>query len=119
MRSWLARLAAHLALAKIATWTAPRLRQGLMPFQAAHRLEPRERWLVIEVWGALGGIVGCAWLALLAALVSPLRQGSGWLVFGVLLAGAVCFFAGAGYLMTAIGNRLVGHTRNEHDHRNL
>lgn len=111
MRARLGRLAARPARSRLASWfaawAAPRLRLGLMPFRAARRLEPRERWLVVCVWAALGGLAGCAWLALLAALLPGLRLGSGWLLLVVLLLGAIAFFAAAAYLVTGIGNRLI------------
>jgi len=103
MKARLHALARHPATA----WTRAQLRLGLMPFRAARPLEPRERWVVVFVWGALGGVFACAWLALLAALLPGLRHGAGWLALAALLLGAIAFFGAGGYLMTRIGNRLV------------
>jgi hypothetical protein len=110
LRAWLAGLAARPGVARTVAAARGELRRGLMPFRAARLLEPRERWGVVRVWGALGGVFGCAWLALLAALVPSLARGVGWLLLVALLAGAVVFFAAAGYLMAWIGNRLVERT---------
>lgn len=95
-------------IARLIAWGVPRLRLGLMPFRAARPLDRRERWLVVSVWAALGGLVSCAWLVVLAALAPGLRQHGGWLLFVVLLLAATVFFAAAAYLMTSIGNRLIG-----------
>lgn len=107
MRVRLAALARHPA----AAWARASVRLGLMPFRAARPLEARERAAVVAVWGALGGVFACAWLALLAALLPGLRHGVGWLALVALLLGAVAFFGGCGYLMTRVGNRLVGGNR--------
>ena len=106
-RAWLGRLAARPTVARTLATTREELRHGLMPFRTSRRLAAAERWRVVRVWGALGGIFGLVWLALLAALVPSLLRGAGWLLLVALLVGAVVFFAAAGWLMGRIGNRLV------------